>query len=114
MVLGPASASLSAQAIEQVSPDWYVAEIGSGVTPVFDFGADDDLHLLWHADESQQENGPVTYAHAASLSGPWAKQVLTSGYFYGPGDLIVAKDGRTHLLFHDHIGAPRHFGAANR
>lgn len=104
-----ACVGLVAQPVESIDQDWYVADVGPGVTPVFDFGPLDRVHLLVHADEQLVENGQVTYAVAPSFAGPWRREVLILGYFYGPGDLRVTPDGIAHTTFHDHLGVPRHY-----
>lgn len=103
------STTLSLQAQdnnETLSPAWNVAEIGEGQKPAFDFGADGRIHVMGMVEDF---GGEVWYAAADTPDGSWDPQVVSIGYFYGPGDLRVDPAGAAHIVWHDHdTEDPRH------
>lgn len=82
----------------QVDTDWTVVDIGGGTKPSFDFDADGGLHVMGM---TEARPGIVWYAKASDINEPWTPQTVASGYFYGPGDLLVDAS-TTHIAWHDH------------
>jgi|GEM_PF-3589310 len=82
-----------------VGSGWQVEDIGAGIKPSFDFGPNDEIHVMGMTEAFP---GVVWHATADSVDGPWDPTVVSSGYFYGPGDLRVDPSGTVHLAYHDH------------
>lgn len=84
---------------EQVHDDWEIVSVGEGVKPSFDFGPNDRIHIMGMTEET---NGVVWHAVSDRFDGPWNPQIVSQGYFYGPGDIRVSSDGTAHLAWHNH------------
>jgi hypothetical protein len=92
---------------ETTHKDWNSVVVGSGTKPAFDFAPDGSVHVMGMTEEIE---GVVWHAGAASAGGPWTPKNISTGYFYGPGDIIVDPSGGVHIAFHDHdTENPRHF-----
>jgi len=97
----------SAHAAETIAQDWNVADIGIGTKPAFDFGENDQIHIMGMTETTV--NGAVWYASATNLAGPWNIENVSAGYFYGPGDIIVDPTGTVHISWHNHnLQSPNH------
>ena len=86
-------------ATERIDPQWLVADVASGTKPSFDFDATGRIHVMGMTEIS---GGEVWHADAGAMFGPWTPNVLTNGYFYGPGDILVDSNGTVHLAWHNH------------
>ena len=84
---------------ELIDPNWWVADIGNGVKPSFDFDADGRIHVMGMFEVF---GGDVWYSSAETMFGPWSPTTVSNGYFYGPGDLRVDPSGTVHIAWHDH------------
>ena len=84
---------------EILAEGWEVFDVGVGIKPAIDFGADGRIHVMGM---TERFSGVVWHATADSASGPWAPNVVQTGYFYGPGDIRVDDQGVAHLAWHDH------------
>jgi hypothetical protein len=85
---------------ESLGAEWRAVDIGAGSKPSFDFGADGSIHIMGM---TELQSGVVWHASAPTADGPWEPQPVATGYFYGPGDLVVASDGTAHLTWHNHL-----------
>lgn len=96
-----------APAAEIAAPGWETNTIGPGTKPVLDIGPDGDLHVLTIIEGN---NDPVRYARSPTIDGPWSPQVISTGFYYAPGDILVDRSGTAHLAWHDHgLPGPRHY-----
>ena len=84
---------------ELLADHWQVVDIGTGIKPAFDFGPDDRVHVMGM---TEALDGVVWHAVADNPLGPWSPQTISTGYFYGPGDLLVDGQGTTHMAWHNH------------
>lgn len=90
---------LTLGATETVHPDWQVVDVGTGTKPSFDFGPDDRIHIMGM---TEQFGGEVWHASATTAAGPWNPRNVATGYFYGPGDIVVDGSGAAHIAWHNH------------
>ena len=102
LVLSVAAFCTTAHAqLSTVGSGWQVENIGVGIKPSFDFGPDNEIHVMGITEELF--GGVAWHATADSIDGPWVPTVVSTGYFYGPGDLQVDQTtGTAHLAYHDH------------
>lgn len=86
---------------ETTAPAWQVETIGFGTKPSFDFDSQDRIHFMGMIEDF---GGPISYASADTIDGPWSLETVKTGYFYGPGDLRVDPndDNIVHLAWHNH------------
>jgi hypothetical protein len=84
---------------ETVGVNWRTVDVGVGTKPALDIGADGRVHVMAM---TEADPGLVWYAAADAALGPWSPQTVSTGYFYGPGDIAVAADGVVHIAWHDH------------
>ncbi len=94
-------------AVETLASTWDVVDVGTGMKPAFDFDANDNLRLMAFSPDSSN----ILYDSAPSIAGPWNLQSIATGFFYGPGDLVVDHQGNSHLAWHNHDfdgGSPEH------
>jgi len=94
------SHGVAASAAETLADRWQVHDVGFGTKPSFDFDANGALHVMGITES--MSNGVVWYAKADSVDGPWNPQVISRGYFYGPGDLRVDPTGTANIAWHNH------------
>lgn len=85
--------------METVHAEWRLSDVAPGVKPAIDFGPGGEIHLMGMTEEM---DGLVWHASAASPEGPWEPRTVAEGYFYGPGDIRVDAEGAAHLAWHDH------------
>ena len=84
---------------ETLAKNWQVQDVGFGTKPSFDFDSHNRLHVMGMTEDF---NGQVWYANSETINGPWEPRTISSGYFYGPGDLRVASDDAVHIAWHNH------------
>lgn len=84
---------------ETIHPDWEIVEVGAGTKPAFDFGPDGMIHIMGM---TEMFGGRVWHASATATAGTWNPRTVATGYFYGPGDLIVDGQGVAHMAWHNH------------
>ena len=79
---------------------WRFTHIGGGTKPAIAVGTDGTVHATFM---SEATSGWVRYASlSAGASSPSQSELIASGYFYGPIDILLADDGQPRILYHDH------------
>ena len=93
-------------AVELIDSQWLVADVGPGVKPALDFDTAGRIHVMGMTETG---GGLVWHDDADAMFGPWSPQTISTGYFYGPGDIRVDSDGTAHMAWHNHdLPGPRH------
>ena len=91
---------------ETVDSAWIIVDVGESTKPSFDFDSQDRIHIMGITEAFP---GFVQHWTANDVLSEWNEITVATGYFYGPGDLIVTPDDRTHIAWHDHDQeSPRH------